>query len=109
VGTAVVGGYVYRGSALPALQGRYVFGDYSADWTGNDPQPNGSLLVADPRPGEGETWPWSRLTIAGDPLGNVFLTGMGEDAAGELYLMTRVQSGAVGLTGRVYRLVPAGG
>lgn len=25
---AVIGGYVYRGSAIPELQGRYIFGDY---------------------------------------------------------------------------------
>ena len=25
---AVIGGYVYRGSAIPALQGRYIFGDF---------------------------------------------------------------------------------
>jgi uncharacterized repeat protein (TIGR03806 family) len=28
VGQAITGGYVYRGSAIPALAGRYVFGDY---------------------------------------------------------------------------------
>ncbi len=28
VGTSVTGGYVYRGSAVPALVGRYVFGDF---------------------------------------------------------------------------------
>jgi uncharacterized repeat protein (TIGR03806 family) len=28
VGRSVTGGYVYRGSALPALAGRYVFGDF---------------------------------------------------------------------------------
>lgn len=27
-GCAVIGGYVYRGRALPALQGRYIYGDY---------------------------------------------------------------------------------
>ena len=28
LGEAIIGGYVYRGSAMPALQGVYVFGDY---------------------------------------------------------------------------------
>lgn len=27
-GCSIIGGYVYRGSAIPALQGAYVFGDY---------------------------------------------------------------------------------
>src|SRR6185369_16700009 len=43
VGIAVVGGYVYRGSAVPALARRYVFADLSRDWTGNIPVPRGSL------------------------------------------------------------------
>ncbi len=30
VGTSITGGYVYRGSALPALAGRYVFGDFGS-------------------------------------------------------------------------------
>jgi len=105
VGIAVVGGYVYRGAALPALGGKYVFGDYSADWTTNAPDPNGSLLVATPGPSD-EVWPWQRLTIAGDPLGHAFLTGMGEDANGELYAMSRRQFGPIGKTGRVDRIVP---
>ena len=105
VGIAVVGGYVYRGSALPALRGRYVFGDYSADWTTDLPDGNGSLLVA--TPGEtGTSWPWERLTVAGDPLAHSFLTGLGEDAAGELYAMSRRQFGPLGQTGRVDRIVP---
>jgi len=105
VGIAVVGGYVYRGTALPALRGRYVFGDYSADWTSNAPDPYGSLLVAMPGPSD-SVWPWQRLTIAGDPLGHSFMTGMGEDAAGELYVMSRRQFGPIGETGRVDRIVP---
>jgi glucose/arabinose dehydrogenase len=36
-GVAVVGGHVYRGSALPQFRGRYVFGDWSSSFG----QPNG--------------------------------------------------------------------
>ena len=28
VGNAIIGGYVYRGSAIPALRGFYLFADY---------------------------------------------------------------------------------
>jgi len=31
-GRAIAGGFVYRGSALPALQGKYVFGDLVQGW-----------------------------------------------------------------------------
>src|SRR5207253_7290549 len=29
-GSTVIGGYVYRGTAIPSLQGKYIFGDYGA-------------------------------------------------------------------------------
>lgn len=106
VGLAVVGGYVYRGSALPELAGRYVFGDYTADWTSADPEPNGALLVATPGASDAR-WPWERLVVADDPLAYSFLTGMGEDADGELYVMTRRQFGPTSVTGEVFRIVPA--
>lgn len=32
VGRAIAGGFVYRGSALPALQGKYIFGDIVQGW-----------------------------------------------------------------------------
>jgi glucose/arabinose dehydrogenase len=105
IGIAVVGGYVYRGEALPGLTGRYVFADYSADWTTADPQPRGSLLVADVGSSEA-TWPWRRLSVASDELDHLFVTGMGEDAAGELYVMARRSFGPIGQTGFVFRIVP---
>ena len=40
-GIAVIGGYVYRGSAIPALKGLYVFGDFGSGqlWTLQETQP----------------------------------------------------------------------
>lgn len=32
LGRAIAGGFVYRGSALPALQGKYIFGDLVQGW-----------------------------------------------------------------------------
>ena len=106
VGIAVVGGYVYRGSAVPALAGRYVFADLSRDWTGNIPVPRGSLLVADPVDAVGVPWSWNRLAVAGQPILDQFVSGMGEDGSGELYVLTRTELGPSGTSGRVLRIVP---
>jgi glucose/arabinose dehydrogenase len=120
VGIAVVGGYVYRGSAIPALAGWYVFADYSREFT-DDIEGHGSLLVADPDAGAGATWAWRRLRLAplegitaagsGAPDGqlDVFITGMGEGADGELYVLVRTEFGPVGESGQVLRLVPPPG
>lgn len=120
VGIAVVAGYVYRGTALPAVRGRYVFADYSREFT-NDIEGHGTLLVADPAaaPGADGMWPWRRLVVAplegitaatGAPAGelNMFITGMGEDADGELYVLVRSEFGPVGETGYVLKLAPPG-
>jgi glucose/arabinose dehydrogenase len=104
VGVAVVGGYRYRGSALPALKGEYVFADFSGDPTNDLSTPLGSLLVATPIEGDGVAWEWRRVEIAEGRL-NRFVTGMGEDADGELYVMTRLTLGPTGETGEVLRLV----
>jgi glucose/arabinose dehydrogenase len=105
VGLAIVGGYVYRGEALPDLQGRYLFADLSADWTTNEPDPRGSLLIADPSAAPDGPWPWRRAVVAYDPLEHLFVTGMGEDSAGELYVMARRSFGPIGQTGFVFRIV----
>lgn len=40
-GIAIIGGYVYRGAAIPALKGLYVFGDFGSGkiWTLQETQP----------------------------------------------------------------------
>jgi glucose/arabinose dehydrogenase len=105
VGIAIVGGLVYHGSAIPSLEGKYVFADLSADWKTTTPVGRGSILAAQPA-GSG-TWPWNPLSVQGDPrLG--FVDGIGQDAAGELYLLTRDQLGPTGQTGELLEIMPPG-
>ncbi|MGE5691669.1 MAG: PQQ-dependent sugar dehydrogenase [Pseudomonadota bacterium] len=77
VGCSVTGGFVYRGTAVPAARGRYFYGDFCS----------------------GIVWSLKRgakplLRREGFKVEN--LSSFGEDAAGELYLAS--------LNGTVYRL-----
>lgn len=98
LGTANVGGFVYRGQALPGLYGKFVFGDFSADIR----KPSGQLFVATPAPRWRALWPIEILKRL-----DVRLHSLGEDADGELYLMTTAQGIPVGNSGKVWKLVPA--
>ncbi|MFB6171316.1 MAG: sorbosone dehydrogenase family protein [Haloarculaceae archaeon] len=104
IGLAVVGGYVYRQSTVPALRDRYVFGDWSRSFK----EASGTLFVATP---EGETWSMERLRIAGREGGELgrFLLAFGRDREGEPYVCTNGSARASGSTGAVHRIVPAGG
>ena len=80
---SITGGYVYRGAAIPALQGHYFYADYCQGWVRSFRLENGQAV--DPH-----QWP----TLA--PGGAV--PSFGQDAAGELYVMNS--------EGRVFRIVP---
>jgi hypothetical protein len=69
-GCSITGGYVYRGTTIPALQGTYFYGDFCAGFVRSFKLVNG----------EQSSWP----TL--NPGGNI--TSFGEDEAGELYIMT---------------------
>lgn len=109
IGASIIGGFVYRGSAIPALQGKYVFGDYSQSIA----SANGTLLgIEETSPGSG-TWKFSTLVIAG---GNPLTTrvyAFGRDESGELYVATKVTRGPFELdsnskpTGVIYKIVQA--
>ncbi len=70
-GCSITGGYVYRGAAVPALQGQYLFADFCEGWVRG--------IAADDT-GTPVDWP----TLA--PGDNI--TSFGEDSAGELYVLT---------------------
>ncbi len=72
---AVIGGYVYRGGAISALEGKYIFGDFVRG--------NVSALEYDGSPvTEGEV-----LTLITD-LGAYSINSFGQDGFGALYLTT---------------------
>ncbi len=100
LGLVVVGGYVYRGSAVRQLRGRYIFGDWSRGFA----TPDGTLFAAAPR--TSGLWPMQELIIATNANGrlNHFLLGFGQDADGEVYVLTTDRPGPSGTTGRVYRI-----
>lgn len=68
-GNAVIGGFVYRGSAIPSLVGRYVFTDFG----------NGILRVLTENAG---TWTRSDLLSTGRSI-----SSFGRDAQNELYVL----------------------
>jgi glucose/arabinose dehydrogenase len=76
-GCSVTGGYVYRGSALPSLQGIYLYADYC---TGKI-----SGLLRDAQ----GNWQYKQLFETG-----TFISSFGEDDQGELYI-TSHQNGVV--------------
>jgi uncharacterized repeat protein (TIGR03806 family) len=82
-GASITGGYVYRGSALPDLAGKYVFGDYII----------GHVWTLD---GAGDATKAVYLNTGGPkPL----ISSFGEDAEGELYVLGWDD-------GILYKLVP---
>ncbi len=96
-GITVVGGFVYRGSAIPELWGKYVFGDFSSSFFLAD----GRLLYADL--GTGLT---REFTIGVDDRNlGLYVKAFGQDADGELYLLTGTNLGPFGTGGVVLKIV----
>ncbi|RME37017.1 MAG: hypothetical protein D6788_10380, partial [Planctomycetota bacterium] len=100
LGTAVIGGFVYRGSAYPPLAGRYVFGDFSRDFG-----PTGQLFYTDLT--GPDAFRLRRFRIAPDlaPLG-LAVKGLGEDEEGELYVLASPDVGPAGSGGMVLKITP---
>jgi glucose/arabinose dehydrogenase len=96
-GIAVIGGYVYRGTKLPLLAGKYVFGDLFGPEVGN-----GRLFFTNLQNGV-----IREFEIQQNPLVGSFLKGMGRDAAGELYLLIDSNIGPSGTGGKVLKIVQA--
>ncbi len=81
-GAAVIGGYVYRGSTFPALQGAYVFGDLRA----------GKIWALE----QESSGNWDRVSLI---TMNLLISSFGQDSVGEVYVLDFG-------TGEVLKIVP---
>ena len=99
MGTAGVGGFVYRGGVLSGLYGKLVFGDFSTVLE----RPSGRLFVATPPASWAAPWPAERL-VQFDRRRH----SLGQDAGGEPGLLTTAQGIPAGNAGQVWKPVPAG-
>ncbi len=95
-GIAVIGGFVYHGSAIPQLDGKYVFGDLSRSFAA----PEGRLFYADLDSGLIQEL---QIGLNDRALG-MFVKGFGEDANGELYVLGSTTLGPTGTTGEVLQI-----
>lgn len=98
-GISIIGGFVYRGSALPELFGKYVFGDFSTGFF----SPSGRLFYADLDTGLIQEF----ILGLGDRTLDLFVKGFGEDEFGELYLLAGTNLGPFENFGQVFKITPA--
>ncbi len=80
---SVIGGFVYRGSAMPGAVGLYFYSDWCGGWLKSFRLEGGQAV-------DQRTWAIGAIGM---------VTSFGQDGAGELYLTTG--------NGRVYRLEPS--
>lgn len=101
LGISIIGGSVYRGANYPALQGKYVFGDFSTGFFVAD----GAIYYLE----ESRTNIWERFKFHLAPGGgslNRYVKGFGSDERGEIYLLSSTNLGPAGLSGDIRQLVP---
>ncbi len=92
-GISVIGGFVYRGSAMPWLRGTYVFAEFAQQFN-ND----GRLFHLDSNSAINE------FKMVGGGEIDFFILGMGQDADGEIYVLANNTGVPFESTGMLIRL-----
>jgi glucose/arabinose dehydrogenase len=99
-GISITGGFVYRGTAIPELVGKYVFGDLAL--RNAPPRVDGRLFYADLQTGIINEFNLPQFANGVLPNG-LTVHGFGEDANGEIYAMV-TNTPPNGTGGIVYKL-----
>ena len=100
-GISITGGFVYRGTGMPELYGKYIFGDLALVAT--PVRINGRLFYADLQLGTINVFTLPQFGSEILP-NDLTVHGFGQDANGELYALT-TNTSANGTGGIVYKLL----
>jgi glucose/arabinose dehydrogenase len=87
-GCSITGGFVYRGKAVPALEGRYFYADYCTALLRSVTLTTAGTIA--------DSWEWRPALDPGDQLSTI--SSFGEDESGELYVLS--------LDGTIWRFDP---
>lgn len=90
---------MYWGMEQPQLKSQYLFGGWSFSFR----PANGQVFAARPRPAESGLSDFYELKFANMPDGriNTYLLPFGQDAQGEMYILSSESYGPSGETGKV--------
>jgi glucose/arabinose dehydrogenase len=104
LGHTTIGGFIYRGNAIPELYGKLVFGD----WSTSAISPDGTLFIA--APSQNGLWDMQEMKIANRKNGKVgeFILSLGRDQKNELYVLATSDNSIkpAGSNGNIYKIVP---
>jgi glucose/arabinose dehydrogenase len=102
-GISITGGFVYRGTAIPELVGKYIFGDLALKTA--PVRADGRLFYADLQTGLMKAFPLYQFGGSAVLPNGLTVHGFGQDADGELYALV-TNTSANGTGGIVYKLAP---
>jgi glucose/arabinose dehydrogenase len=100
-GISITGGFVYRGTAIPELYGKYIFGDLAL--TTAPVRADGRLFYADLQAGTIKAFPLPQFGGSAVLPNGLTVHGFGQDADGELYALV-TNTSANGTGGIVYKI-----
>jgi len=103
-GISITGGFVYRGTAIPELYGKFIFGDLALKTS--PVRADGRLFYADLQAGTLATFPLPQFGGTSVLPNGVTVHGFAQDDDGEVYALV-TNTSANGNGGVVYKILPA--
>jgi len=92
-GICIIGGYVYRGKQFPAMEGKYIFGDWAFKVFYMDKNAKQQWVKHD-----------CKFEGKEDNKFDFRINSFGVDEAGEIYIVTQNEIGAISPSGVVYKI-----